>query len=320
MNVKIMGFEWGFNSKISPTDLLNKISEIERQRLTEIQDSFERDIEFEDSNIKNMICVRKQGNFWYGIFVRFTSRAAFMKLLKSNDGLRIGSQDLQRNEKISEVNFFLFDEEKKKGVYTYHYQSTWIDTFNKYVKLLYENIIAERIREIDNLIKNKSITKSEGKREKKQYTPLKIYIVTSQAGFENLMNEMRVIDKVSFSFKAKSISDDGYSPLREYARSQKVEIGISSHNATQNKIAVISNIMSQATRDCIKTITVYGKSSKELSLPDLVAKIHKNYEYYAKKDYLEIYRGINIDFQNLDDTLNKDTHVFIWLNSVIERI
>ena len=315
-----MGFEWEFNSKISPLDLLNKITEIEGQQLSQIRNSIDNNIQFEASNIENMVCVRKHGNRWFGIFVRFIDRSAIMKLLKSNNELRIGSQDLQQNEKLSEVNFFLFDEPTKRGAYAYYHQSTWIDNFNKYVRNLYDTLNSERIKEIDRQVEGGRISKAEGDRHRKEFSPLKTSIVTSQQGFENLIRQMNLIDKVSFSLKADFINDDGFSPLRTYARSQKIEIGISSHNAHRNRAAVVRDILAQAGKDCIKSMSVYGKSSPDRTISDIVAKIRRNYEYYAKRDYLEIYREINIDFQNLDAILNPEARVFNWLDSVMGRM
>lgn len=117
MKVKIMGFEWEFNAKISPADLLKKISAVEKQNLSKVKEFIDGGIEFEASDIENMVCVRKNGNLWYGIFVRFIDRSAFMKLLKTNNGLKIGSQNLQKDEKLSEVNFFILTK-KRKGAHT----------------------------------------------------------------------------------------------------------------------------------------------------------------------------------------------------------
>ena len=315
-----MGFEWGFNTKISPADLLKKISDVETQNLSKVKKFIDDDIEFEESDIENMVCVRKNGDIWYGIFVRFIDRAAFMKLLKTNNGLKIGSQNLQRDEKLSEVNFFIFDENKKRGAYAYYHQSTWIDTFNKYVKKLYDELVHENICKIDKQLEDGKISKAEAKEQRKEYTLLDTAIVTSQEGFEKLMKRMKLIDKVSFSFKADTVQDDGYSPLKAYARSQKIEIGISIHNAKYNKAAVMKEIILQAGKDCIKTMSVYGKSSSSATLPDIVAKLHKNYEYYSEQDYMNIYGKINIDFQNLDTILNDNVPVFSWLTPIIRRI
>ena len=320
MEVKIMGFEWEFNSKISQNDLLNKISALEIEQLSKIKDSIDNNQEFEDTNIENMVCVRKNDTKWFGIFIRFIDRAAFMKLLKSNNDLKIGSQNLQRNEKLSEVNFFLFDERKSRGVYTYYHQSNWVDTFNKYISSLYNTLNLGKKAEIETQIEQKIITKSAGKTLLKDYKPLQTSILVSPSGFETLINAMHAIDKISFSLKTDYISDDGYSPLKKYARSQKIEIGITDYNATGNKAAVIRDIIKESGRNFIKSMAVYGKSSPTSSLNDLVAKLNKNYEYYAKKDYLSVYGKINIDFQNLDNILNANTSVFEWLMSVINQI
>lgn len=315
-----MGFEWKFNTEISPDDLLKKISDVEKQNLSMVKNFIDNGIEFEESDIENMVCVRKNGDLWCGIFVRFIDRSAFMKLLKTNNGLKIGSQNLQRDEKLSEVNFFVFDENKRRGAYAYYHQSTWVDTFNKYVKNLYDGLVRENICQINKQLEEGEISKAEAKEKRREYTLLDTAIITSKEGFEKLMKRMKVIDKVSFSFKSDSVQDAGYSPLKTYARSQKIEIGISTYNAEYNKAAVIKDIILQAGKDCVKTMSVYGKSSKNATLSDIVAKMHKNYEYYSEQDYMNIYGKINIDFQNLDGILNADVPVFSWLLPIIRRI
>lgn len=178
----------------------------------------------------------------------------------------------------------------------------------------------EKIREINKQLEDGKISKTEAKEQQKEYKPLDVAIVTSQEGFEKLMKRMKLIDKVSFSFKADTVQDNGYTPLKTYARSQKIEIGISTHNAIHNKAAVMKDIILQAGKDCIKTMSVYGKSSSDATLPDMVAKMHKNYEYYSEQDYMDIYGKINIDFQNLDAILSADVSVFSWLTSTIRSI
>lgn len=315
MKAKVMGFKWELNnnSKNWTSDLYNAIDANFKYSTSELQKMIENQTDVEETSFEKIMGVKKHGHFWNGFLIGIKDRSSILKIINNNGSLILGSQNLNKNEKLVDVNFFVFDEKKLKGLYIYYHQSNWIDKFNEFIRSTYNELNNKKIKEEENKL-NRKFTDLEKAKFRKALPKLATTIHTSHDSFETILANMKEIGKVSLSWTYDEIVKQDFVPLSKVSKAANTHF-------TFDKYARVKSIISRIKESIpfAKEMSVYGKSENNGSISDVVAKLTKNYKYFAEKEFSSLYEKLNIDILNLDATLQNHDKIFRWLEDIANK-
>ena len=318
MDVKLMGYEWQFNQRFDAQSLYDKLVERWNRQQSDIKEFLDGRIEFND-NLEKIICIsRTDIGRWIGIFMRLKDKSSFLKLIKEgNDTLTLGTQNLSENEKLTKVNFFVFDPTKNKGVYAYYHSSNWIGKFNILVREIYDELNKPERELLIRKLEEKSISKRTKRIEDSKLKPLAHAILTNEEGYEGIVRSMKYIDEISLSYKYEAIRDGEFVPYAKYSSAQNITLSISDYNSENSEL---KNKLLNIPRNLYKAVTVRGRSSSNLDISDIVAKLNNNYNFLSKKRYEDVYGTLSLNFSNIENLFDTQRETFNWLDNSLNTL
>lgn len=310
-----MGFKWELktNSKNWINELYGNIDSRFKYSISELQKMIESQADVEETSFEKIMGIKRHKHFWNGFLIGIKDKSSILKIINNRDSLKLGSQNLNKNEKLVDVNFFVFDEKKLKGVYVFYHQSNWIDKFNGFVRDIYDRIIDKKIKEYEKS-RGVELKPLEKANYRKTFPKLTTEIFTTQDNFEKILSNMAEINKVSLSWTYDTIIRKDYEPLSIISKSENTHYTFDRYAGVKKIIGKIKESIPFA-----KEMTVYGKSKNDGIISDSVVKLTKNYKYFAEKEFSEVYGDLDVDFLKLDATLQNHNKIFLWLEGIANK-
>ena len=284
MQINFQGFSWD----ISPNSNLITLSNI----LESMSNN-------KENNQNKLIFTLKKNDLWHGVIISIKDMKKYSKLINKDGVHALEIQNLDKDEKMADFNFFIFDEKKKRGLYQYYHHSCSLMSFNNIVKKYFtkyrEKLKEKKMKEYSN--QNLSKYKMRKNISKLGLNSLifKSYILEKEKTFFERMASISYLSKASFEFDIISVNDTFFSPISTKIKRARYDLSFDKKLFNKN---LIQNLIDIIKEKKLKNAKVNGIDEDGNEIAYKLLNDFTSFETIDYDDYAE-----KFDLNNIEQSL-----------------
>ncbi len=284
MKVVIQGFSFQPGKIISKNEYLDYLASCD-----------EGDFEF--ANKRRIFRFLDSGNpsYWAGVLISFKDHKTFCAL---KDSTRIIIHEAGNDEQLMDFNYFVINKKSFRGLYQTYFHSCSLNQFGIFLKQRYNTQREEKIlTEIESKSFPNSVSKEKAKSKLEyDFGAFRISPEVKEESFQNLIDELDEISSFEYSLHTVQISEDTYTPLKEFAKKTDYRTVFSRDVNLASLVRGIQNFV--ATRGILKG-RVIGYDPEGLQKK---IDILENPDFLAEHEFDDVTRNIEgLEIGNLSN-------------------
>lgn len=208
-----------------------------------------------------LVYIDKSDGWWRGVLLTARDIKTFSRMEREGGRIRLSPEAITKGE-LAHFNFFIFHEERQRGLYQYYHGSASLHGFANVLKHHYgglkKQLIEQACREAGEDPDDPPVRI---KRRFKGY--MNYQLVLRRQSFENLINGFRAVNKISIQFVE-------YQPAHRLFRSLADKANRVVHNLTfKNKYegSIRDDLIALATTDTLKELRGVGIDENDIERP-----------------------------------------------------
>lgn len=238
--------------------------------------------------------VDQTDGWWRGLLLTARNIKAFSRMEREGGRIKLSPEAISNGE-LAHFNFFLFNEERRRGLYQYYHGSASIHGYANILKQHYntlkKRLIEQACREAGEDHENPP------DRIKRRFSGFLNYqLVLRRKSFEDLIRELRGISKASLQFV-------DYQPGQRLFRSLAEKSKAVKHNLTfRNKYdgSIKDDLIELANSDILKDLSGVGLDDDDIERP---FKLLREPESLGKFDFNDIVLETEFDSDDVQTSL-----------------
>ena len=244
MDVKIMAFEISLGKGISMAALHDHIVSTSDQ-----------------ADGERLLYVDQDSGWWRGLVLTSKNIKAFSRLIRDKGIVRLSPEAIHNGE-LAHFNFFLINEQSKRGYFQYYHGSASVHALCTILRKKYNDL---RSVMLDKACKEAGTTIiNMPKHIKRRFSGyLKYEIVLRKKSFKELMEEMDYIKNITVQFKEYIPNQPLFRPLAEKAKSIRHRLTFGMHG----NHPILENIIALSQGDMLKDLRGVGMDGDGFERP-----------------------------------------------------
>jgi len=238
--------------------------------------------------------VDQTDGWWRGLLLTARNIKAFSRMEREGGRIKLSPEAITNGE-LAHFNFFLFNEERRRGLYQYYHGSASIHGYAGILKLHY-NTLKKRL--IEQACRDAGEDPEDPpSRIKKRYSGyLNYQLVLRRKSFEDLIRELRGISKATVQFVEYQPSQRLFRSLAE--KSKTIKHNLSFRNKYDGSIK--DDIIELANSDILKNLSGVGVDEDDIERP---FKLLREPESLGKFDFNDIVLETEFDSNDVPTSL-----------------
>lgn len=284
MKIRIFGFEWEIEKGISYEEFCLYLEQwsgvITKDRI---------------------IALSKMDGLWAGVLLTIKDEKAFCKMRRARGGrFTISPEELEEGTNMVAFNFFILNSATGRGLYQHYNHSASTNTFCGFCSERFRGLKKARIEEAARKAGLDPESRSIRVRQiKNRFSDkLRYSVLIRQEAFDELVRDLSSIKSFDFEFATLGEKEKDFLPLGEHAKRVSHRMVFSNNPSPhQIKNGIIGLNRIGLKRGKVKGIDPNGNEA--------VYKVMNNHQSFAEFDYDEVIRTVEIDSDNLVDSIQK---------------
>lgn len=310
MKIRILGFELYLkNDAVTLQRLIEEIQAKGKQQIADLDKIIANPGNI--SSLDRIIVISKKGDYWIGVTIKIKDVKSFCKLTNSSGVIELTSQDLEGNDRIVDVNFFVINKKTGKGLYQHYHQSTWVNSFCKILQFRHREICESSKALINKKAEVENWSPKKTKKELSRFNSGLTYgIIPKPGDFPEFVRQMELVRKIQFEYKTEP---ESYSPMQALRKEAKRVSHIFSFGSRAKQAAdqIRNRIAKAAENGQFKRARVEGIDPSNV---EVVYNLDKNYDYFSEYDYDEAIKDADLKFSNIIESLDNSPMIGRILN------
>jgi hypothetical protein len=249
----------------------------------------------EDNRI---MALTRDGDYWRGILLSIRDVKSFAKIQENGGSFTITTQELEKDTRPVDFNFFIINAKTFTGLYQYYHHSASINAFCYIVKKHYDqhrkDAMDAEIRELgenpSNKLRLSVIEKYKGK--------LRYQTLMRPEGFEACLAALKRIKLLEFQCAEFKPEIEEYRPLSGLAKRITHKIIFQNDSVVGQIVAPIKRMID---RKSLLKARAIGIDNNDI---EQIYKLENDLATLATYDYDQMARGVQLDSNNLPKTIN----------------
>ncbi|UTG93647.1 hypothetical protein [Geobacter sulfurreducens] len=292
MKVRVFGFEWQLGAGIPVDDFCTHLNSLPGP-----------------PDSKKVVAIHDLGNFLGGVIISIKDMKAYCEMKIDGGKFKISPQQLERNARIADFNFFVIHKETHKGLYQHYHQSTATTSFCNFCRQKYNNLRNSKIKaDIDKAGGEEVISKKDKKDIYQKYKgTFGFSILLKPENFKTYVQQMKLIKDFNIEFSSIEEPEKAYLPAAECSKRVAHRFVFSEESPVEmikKKVLETLNVADA------KKAQVHGVGD---SGEEVIYRLYKDYNSFEEMEYDDIIDSISIDSEDLETSIKESEMISLLL-------
>lgn len=303
MKIKTLGFEWNLEfPQVDANALCAAIKTKSDADVKHLSDS----IGGAGVGAGTFMVTSFKNNWLIGVVIKVRDIRALMTLIEEQGTTKLKPKHLAGKEAAVEVNFFVFNPVRSRGLYQYYHQSTWLDSFCRKCKDIYDFEVDVVRRALESSLKASGALEIDVQKEMKKHAgkSLKYSILVEAKDLQRLTSDLGRIKSLEVECATDVIKrKSALAPISSEA-DRKVEKFVffdrdKSNLTLVKKIADgLGNLIKAAAARKVRVTGVTPGGH------EAIYKLEDNYQSFAEYEYDAVADDVIVDLSDASKSLS----------------